>query len=148
MPSAEIPLLGQVGAYDVRATFPGTPSYAAASTAGANLFVITPQATTLCLDTDLDNDCDQADGVGSGLANAQAVVAAILQDVGIPPLRLVEQAVLFEVVGQTSYYAVVNTDYNGRAVLGGLPLAPGTYSVTARYRGTGELGASVATGTW
>ena len=136
----QIPLLGQPGAYDVRATFPGSESHAASSTDGSTPFTITRQATATCLDSDLDNDCDDADRAAGRVASGPVWMAAILEDASAPPRRQIEQAIFFEITGDGGTTLVpATTDFNGRATLRAVPLAPGQYSVVASYPGTPPL---------
>jgi parallel beta-helix repeat protein len=140
-----IPLLAQPGDYDVRAVFPGTAEYAAASANGEQSFAVTQQATTLCLDTDLDNACDAGVQAARVVADSSALVAVILEDANTPPRRQPEQSVLFTIQGNgTQIIVPTTTDYSGRAVLAGLQLPPGEYTAQAAYPGTEPLAASTS----
>jgi CSLREA domain-containing protein len=125
--TVSIPLDALPGDYSVRASFTGTPVYLpAAAVPGA--FTIVQQNTQLSL----------APQPTSTQYSDPAQLTADLQDASGLPIS--EQTVIFIISGNGVNLGLpVITDYAGRAPLGAVSLAPGTYSVNAYYSGTVPL---------
>ncbi len=115
-----IPLIGLIGAQEVRASFAGAAQYQASFAAAE--FRIISQGTQISL----------APQPAVALPGGDPGLTATLADGTGRLLR--EQAVLFQVTGSGGSYSVpAITDYLGRAALGSVPLPAGQYAVTASY---------------
>ena len=108
--SEKLSLFQTPGAVDLRASFDETGAYLGSS--DTRSFTIGKRATTL------------------GLVPGCSPVQAILRDASSVTRTLRDQAVLMT-IGTTSSIEI--TDFGGRAVPGGAPLAAGTYPVSAAY---------------
>ncbi len=121
--NVSIPLDDLPGTYAVRASFTGTPVYLPAA-AVLGTFTIVQQNTQLTL-TPQPTSTQYSD---------PAQILAVLQDASGLPVP--EQTVFFIISGNGVNLSLpVITDYAGRAPLGTINLAPGTYTVNAYYSG-------------
>ncbi|MCH5378104.1 MAG: Ig-like domain-containing protein, partial [Planctomycetes bacterium] len=128
--TAELPIFGIPGPYDITAAFTGSAAYAP-STAAPQDFAIEQQTTAITLE------------LGAGLPNEDAALIATLVDGTTPdPNILVEQTIFFHFTdagGATTTKTSI-TGLLGEARLGrnGIVdgLAPGTYSVVAEFKGS------------
>jgi hypothetical protein len=124
--SVNFPLLGLPGDYQLRGYYPGSEVYGAAS--AETPFAIFKQNTQITL-TPVS---------ASGNASDPTLMTASLADV--TGRRLAEKTVFFILRGEgTSYSEAVITDYAGRASLGSLPFASGSYTVEVYFSGTVPL---------
>jgi CSLREA domain-containing protein len=115
-------LLGLPGHYNVRAAFAGTAEFQA--TSATDTFEITKQDTVLTLEQP-----------ASGFPGDNALITATLTDA--TGRRLGEKTVFFVLTGSGgSASKAVITDFAGRAVLGGVDLPHGSYTVKAYFSGT------------
>ena len=120
---ASIPMMGLPGHYLVTVAFDGNDTYAAAAVTDESFFDILRQTAVLTLDPP----------VAQGTPGATGLITATLVDAA--GRRLVEQTVFFEVRGNQNLTQPVITNMVGQATLGATELAPGTYTVVARYNG-------------
>jgi hypothetical protein len=117
------PLLQAPGQYSVQASFEEAQDLL--GSAAESAFTITRQNTTITFSG------------GSAHYSDPTAVVATLADQSATSRRLREQTVFFVVSqGQSSWVVLVITDELGRAPLGSLPLAPGSYTVAAYFSGT------------
>ena len=117
-----MPLLASPDTYTVRASFSGSPVYLASNATGN--YTITKQSTQLTL---------SPAAASAQYSDPNQVVATLLDGAGLP---VPHQTVVFIVTGgSTALSLPVITDYAGRAPLGALNLAPGSYTVAAYFNG-------------
>jgi hypothetical protein len=126
MATASIALLQTPGVYDVRASFDETSDLLGSSTAPLS-FMITKRETAL------------------SVAPACTPLIATLRDTSTGARTLRDQTVVFRATtGSQTYWSYDITDFAGRARLtNATSLADGTYSVTASFGGTIDLGGGV-----
>jgi hypothetical protein len=124
MATASIALLQTPGVYDVRASFDETSDLLGSSTAPLS-FTITKRATAL------------------SITPACTPLVATLRDTSSGARTLRDQSVVFQATtGGQTFWSYDITDFAGRARLTN-GLADGTYSVTASFGGTIDLGGGV-----
>jgi len=124
MATASIALLQTPGVYDVRASFDETSDLLGSSTAPLS-FTITKRATAL------------------SITPACTPLVATLRDTSSGARTLRDQSVVFQATtGTQTFWSYDITDFAGRARLTNA-MPDGTYSVTASFGGTIDLGGGV-----
>ena len=120
--TVSIPLTVLPGDYTVHATYAGSPIYIPAS--ASSPFTINKQTPTLTLAPQPST---------SQYSDPAPLIATLLDAANLP---ISEQTVFFIISGNGVNLGLpVITDYIGRAPLGTINLAPGTYTVNAYYSG-------------
>ncbi len=124
-----LPLVQVAGQYDLSASFAETTDFVGSSV--QSTFSIKKQPTLLTFASAMFT-------VGGQYSDGMPVVATLSDGMG---RNLQDQTVVFVVTGGGhSYATAVKTDFAGRAMLGQVPLPPGTYLATASFSGAIDLG--------
>jgi VCBS repeat-containing protein len=134
--SVDFPLLGLPGDYELKASFPGSATYATAN--ASTSFTITKQDTVITLDS--------SPVIGS--ADQEPLVTGELRDA---TGRRLGEKTLFFTVNQGENIVLqeaIITDYAGRASLGNLPLEPGSYTLKVNFSGNGSNDIKLPDGTY